>query len=203
MRLRQVIETEKSMETGEVLIGVTGHRCLAEQEKLTAGIDAALRTIGGAYPGRTLTLLSPLAEGADRLVADAVLRLPGGRLVALLPLPRADYMEDFASFESKAEFLRLLARAAQAIEFPSATRREAYAAVGREIVERSDALVAVWDGQGAQGLGGTAEVVAYARSLGKPLVIVRAGNRKPGTDEPTSLGAAQGQLIVERLDRAK
>ena len=203
MRLRQVIETEKSMETGEVLIGVTGHRCLAEQEKLTAGIDAALRTIGGAYPGRTLTLLSPLAEGADRLVADAVLRLPGGRLVALLPLPRADYMEDFASFESKAEFLRLLARAAQAIELLSATRREAYAAVGREIVERSDALVAVWDGQGAQGLGGTAEVVAYARSLGKPLVIVRAGNRKPGTDEPTSLGAAQGQLIVERLDRAK
>ena len=191
------------MERDDVVIGVTGHQYLAEQEKLPAGIDAALLMIGSAYPDRTLTLVSPLAEGADRLVSEAILRLAGSRLVALLPLPRTNYMEDFASLESKAEFLRLLARTAHVIELPAAKRGEAYAAVGREIVERCEALVAVWDGREAQGLGGTAEVVAHARSLGKPLVIVRAGNRKPGTSEPTSLGAVQGQLIVERLERAQ
>jgi len=68
------------------------------------------------------------------------------------------------------------------------------------VVDNCDVLIAVWDGEGAQGQGGTGEIVARARSQGKPVVIVRAGNRKPGTLEPTTLGDEQGRVIVEGLE---
>jgi hypothetical protein len=37
---------------------------------------------------------------------------------------------------------------------------------GRVVVDRSSVLVAAWDGQPSRGLGGTADVVAYARERG-------------------------------------
>ena len=60
-------------------------------------------------------------------------------------------------------------------------------------------LIAVWDGQDGQGQGGTATVVAKARELGLPIAWVHAGNRKPGTLEPTSLGAEQGSVSYENF----
>jgi hypothetical protein len=39
-------------------------------------------------------------------------------------------------------------------------------------VDRSSVLVAVWDGQPARGLGGTADVVAYARQRGVPMEVI-------------------------------
>ena len=43
-----------------------------------------------------------------------------------------------------------------------------------ETVNGADVLIAVWDGQPARGKGGTADVVDYAKSLGKPLVVIDA-----------------------------
>jgi hypothetical protein len=57
----------------------------------------------------------------------------------------------------------------------------------------------VWDGQGAQGQGGTGGIVAEARKCGLPIAWVHAGNRRPGTLEPTSLGAEQGEVSFERF----
>ncbi len=82
---------------------------------------------------------------------------------------------------------------------PTVVRDEAYARAGEDVLDRCDVLLAVWDGQPAQGRGGTGEVVRRAREMGKPLLDVRAGNHLPGTDAPTSLGAEQGRLVVERL----
>ena len=50
-----------------------------------------------------------------------------------------------------------------------------------------------------EGQGGTGEVVAQARARGKPIAWIHAGNRKPGTMEPTSLGADQGRVTYENL----
>jgi hypothetical protein len=58
-----------------------------------------------------LVVLSALAEGADRLVAQRVLTRANARLIVPLPLARDEYMQDFESDESKREFLDLLARA--------------------------------------------------------------------------------------------
>ena len=181
-------------------IGVTGHRVLAETELVEAGIEAAIARIEASHPGRSLVVVSALAEGADRLVTAAVLRRPGSRLRVVLPLPKADLLDDFATLDSKEEFLRLLARADEVTELPAqAGRVEAYAAANDRLLDRIDVLVAVWDGRGVQGQAGTADVVARARVRGLPVARIHAGNRKPGTMEPASLGADQGRVTYENL----
>jgi hypothetical protein len=54
------------------------------------------------------------------------------------------------------------------------SRDDAYLDCGMATVDGSDVLLAVWDGEPARGKGGTGDVVAYARSLGRPLVLIDA-----------------------------
>jgi hypothetical protein len=162
-------------------IGVTGHRKLADVAAIEAGVEAALAAIEARFPKEPLRILSSLAEGADRLVAQRVLSRPGARLIAVLPLPRLDYMADFESQQSREEFLALLGEAEAVIELPPRdSRTEAYERAGRYVVEHADVLVAVWDGLPALGRGGTAEIVAWARGLGKSVYRVWPGNFNAG-----------------------
>lgn len=180
---------------GVVRIGVTGHRILGEVDKVVVGIAEGINAVEEAFPRQTLEVVSPLAEGADRLVAEEVLKKPGARLIVPLPLAVSDYLTDFATVESRAEFQRLLQSADEVIELPPHETREAsYEAVGMYVLDHCDVLVAVWDGQGAQGQGGAGHIVAEARKRGLPLVWVHAGNRRPGTVEPTTLGKNQGHV---------
>ncbi len=144
-------------------------------------------TVCGAAEGETVTLevVSPLAEGADRLVAREALRQAHASLIAVLPFAREEYERDFQTAVSRAEFDELLARAVRVecvghgCEEPGAVaqqqrREEAYAAVGRWVVEHADVLIAVWDGRPARGMGGTGDAVAYARQRGVPVLWVHA-----------------------------
>jgi hypothetical protein len=183
-----------------ISIGVTAHRVLAEVEKINGGIADALKKIEQKFPGELLTIISPLAEGADRLVVHQVLEHPDARLIVPLPLPKQDYLQDFAFCESKNEFLQLLHRADEVIELPpTGTRNAAYEAAGKFVLDRCDVLIAVWDGQTARGQGGTGEILTLARSRHLPIAWVHAGNRKPGTNEPTTLGAEQGTVTFENF----
>ena len=111
-----------------------------------------------------------------------------------------DYAADFGTAESKKEFFELLAWADAVIELPPAGSREAaYEAAGLYILEHSEILIAIWDGEASQGRGGTGAMVALARKRDMPIAWVRAGNRKPGTLEPTTLGEDQGRLTFENL----
>jgi hypothetical protein len=178
-----------------VAIGVTGHRTLTELDKIHAGVDQALLRIELAFPGQPFTLISSLAAGADCLVAQHVLARPGAGLVVPLPLPRADYLEDFRSVESKQEFLKLLEQASKVIELPPApTREEAYEAAGLYVLNHSTALLTIWDGREAQGRAGTGIIVAHARLRGLPIAWVHAGNRHAGR-----LGTEPGNVTFEKL----
>ena len=189
---------------GELRIGVTGHRVLAELPRVAAGVEAALDRIEATFPGRAPVVVSALAEGADRLVAEAVLRRSGARLRVVLPMARSEYLADFATPQSRGAFLALLARADSVAVLPArATRDEAYAAANDRMLDEVDVLVAIWDGQGAQGQGGTAEVVARARARRLPLAWVHAGNRAPGTMVATSLGAEQGSVTFENVSQRR
>ena len=177
---------------------MAGHRILAEPGRLTEGVDDALDCVQAAFPAEPLIVVSPLAEGADRLVAHRLLARPGAVLVAALPLPPEDYITDFATAESQAEFQALLRRAVRVVAMaPAATRTAAYEAVGLYILDNCDVLVTVWDGKGPQGQGGTGAIVAEARRRRLPIAWVHAGNRKPGTMAPTSLGDEQGKVTFE------
>lgn len=164
-------------------IGVTGHRQLADPASLKPAIRDAVRGLMERLLGVTgtrpaLLIISALAEGADRLVATELLDQSGAELEAALPLPREDYLGDFESEDSKAAFTDLLDRASAVWQAPaSESREEAYERAGRYVVDRADAVIALWDGGRPRGRGGTATVVAYARERGVPLAWVPATGR--------------------------
>lgn len=189
-----------SPEQGEVRIGVVAHRALSEIDKIARGVNEAIDRIEKKFPGRTLVALSALAEGGDRLVAQQILKRHGAKLIATLPLGKRDYLTDFASAESRKEFLEMLGHAVEVIELSNAPSREAaYEAQGLYLLNHSDALLTIWDGRDAQGQGGTGNIVRRARSRHFPIAWVHAGNRLHGTEEPTSLGAEQGMVTFENF----
>ena len=170
-----------------------------------------LLTIVPVAPGAGLALvvISALAEGADRLVAEEVLaagadRLVlkdvlntganqmvletvladlGARLEVALPMDVEEYAKDFKTEESKEEFRCLLAQASDTWQAPDwLERKEAYERAGRYIVDRCDAIIAVWDGEKSKGQGGTAEIVGYAQEKGVPIVWVHTKGDTPVSD---------------------
>ena len=182
-----------------ITIAISGHRILSEIDKINTALDLVLKNIKLAFPDKSYTLLSQLAEGADRLAAISALK-QDIHLVVPLPLAKADYLTDFSNGESKLIFENLLARAQTVLAPPpAATRNAAYLAVGTFMLEHCDVLIAIWDGQGAQGQGGTGEIVLLSRQRGLPLAWIHAGNRTPGTMEATSMGAEQGTVTYERF----
>ena len=197
-----------------IAIGVTGHRRLRNEPALASAVSAVLDRIEQLAPSLRktpleLTVITPLAEGADRLVAREVLKRPGARLEAVLPLEPDDYAADFERPGSRAEFETLLSSAAALRRLPpSPSRADAYAAAGRFVVDHCDILIAVWDGGRENGHGGTAEIVQYARDTHCPLFWVRAGLDTEPTFEPGrgfEVRAFQDldAFNAERVDEAK
>lgn len=183
-----------------IKIGVSGHRFLSEVEKISQGIDQALDQMNSVYGDRPFQVISPLAEGADCLAAQLILNRKGSELVVPLPLPEDDYLKDFHSSESKSEFYKLIDLAVDVIRLPPAmSRADAYKNVGTYLVDHSDVMLVVWDGQTAQGMGGTGDVAFAAREKRLPLAWVRAGSPAPGTNNPISLGQNQGKVVYENF----
>ncbi|MFC3991388.1 type 1 glutamine amidotransferase family protein [Actinoplanes siamensis] len=116
--------------------------------------------------------LTCLAEGADRLFAEAVLACKGS-FEAVLPVP-----EISAEPEEDPKLRALLRFASDVTKITVPGPPEAsYEAASQEVVRRSDVLVAVWDGDDEGRRGGTAETVAFAREQGKEIQVVWPGGR--------------------------
>ncbi|MBB2946663.1 hypothetical protein FB565_006431 [Actinoplanes lutulentus] len=146
--------------------GVTGHRMLPPgiAERAVEHWRRVLPT------GAGLLGVSSLADGADQLFAEHVLAA-GGVLEAVLPC--AGYAGSLASDGSRARLDAFVRAAASVVTLPfDRPGDEAYLAAGKALVDRCDHLFAVWDGLPARGLGGTADVVAYARSRGRPVTVL-------------------------------
>ena len=137
-------------------------------------IDLSAQERTAFAPGApSLRLVSPIADGADQIAADAAVSL-GWELQAILPFGRAVYRESLADTESRQRFNALLARASRVLELPGGPPGdvEAYVMAGRATVAHCDVLIAVWDGLPPRGRGGTAEVVQTAIARGRPVVHI-------------------------------
>ncbi|MYT06934.1 MULTISPECIES: hypothetical protein [Streptomyces] len=158
-------------------IGVTGHRDLPEPvlECVSTGILDEFSSQAASGP---VEAFSALAAGADQLFANLALR-SGIPLTAVIP--GTDYERGLGGPETRLAYRRLLDACADRVDLPvERTREEAYAAAGRWIVDHTDRLVAVWDGEPARGVGGTGDIVAYASRVGVPVrVLWRPGARRP------------------------
>ncbi len=165
---------EKNSIKNEILkIGVTGHRIIENEDLIRLKVKEILGVFDDKLsPNSILRIISPLAEGADRIVAQEVLfhheSHGKSELHVVLPLKINDYLNDFKTIESKKEFKELIDLAQEIVSLKEApTRKDAYLQAGRYVVDHCNVLIAVWDGKPSRGKGGTADIIEYAMSLKK------------------------------------
>lgn len=178
-----------------IVFGITGHRDLRNQDipELEKEIKEIFERVKKDYPNTQLILLSPLAEGADRLAARTALSVGGISLVVPLPMRKDEYKKDFTTIESKEEFEMLLSKAStyfelplidgntdQNISFHGVNRDRQYEQVGVYIARHSQILIALWDGVKKNAVGGTSQIVNFKLS-GEPESYIK---QKPSPLEP-------------------
>lgn len=189
--------------TTTLRVGVTGHRPnrmpASQWDRIKRDLATVMAEVEATHQDRRLMLLSGIAEGADRLAAFAALGR-GWSLHSILAFHRTRFEQDFPEPFAIGEFRALLA-ASEAVEEPkkgAQVRRpeDGYDAVARRLIASSDMLIAVWDGEGSRGKGGTVDVIEQAHAKGIPVVWVHA--RK--TQSPRRLRAPDSGGGVKRLN---
>lgn len=153
-----------------IFIGVTGHRNMHPEAipQIQERVSAVLDEIITRHPDTRITLQSPLAAGADQLVAGIGIS-KGLDLHVPLPLPLNDYFKDFDDQERK-KFTSLLAHASK-VWVPyneDLGRPEGYLMAGSYIAQSSDYVLALWDGlKMNEKPGGTAHIVRLIAEQGR------------------------------------
>ena len=158
-----------------LVVAVTGHRDLVPGEvpAIRERVRDLFVDLSQRAGERNLRVMSPLAEGADRLVAEEALAL-GLELIVPLPMPRELYARDFESESSAGEFERLATQAFELYELPLAAgvttdqlhgssdaRARQYAQLGVFLCAHCHILLALWDGKSSDELGGTGQIVRF------------------------------------------
>jgi hypothetical protein len=155
-------------------IGVTAHRDLSHVD--STSIERQVRDFFSSlrknYPDLPLVVLNPLAPGGDMLVARVAVDM-GIPLEVPLPMPLEAYEKDYSSPQLLQEF-RELCSAGTVFELPLVAeytlddiqehgkpRNLQYAHMGTYIAGHSHILLALWDGEKSEAVGGTASLVHF------------------------------------------
>lgn len=176
-----------------ITIGITGHRDVREQDipRLEEAIHKVLDDIALRCPSSPLYFISALAEGADRIAAKIALA-KGLKLISPLPMRREIYEKDFSDDGSRKEFETLLNLSEQWFELPlladineedileyNEARDKQYAYVGAYIARYSHLVIALWDGDPQELVGGTSYVVGFKLRGITPPYVARQGRFEP------------------------
>jgi hypothetical protein len=149
-------------------IGFTGHRALGDEAKCRKSILAFLEQRKASTQGLVYGI-SSVAAGGDLLFAESCIQL-ALPLRALLPLPLEEFRKDFDEINwSRVEVVLGKATSVE-VTGGNQSRDECYYECGIEIAQQSRVLLALWNGEPSQGLGGTEDIVSFARGIGKPVV---------------------------------
>ena len=173
----------------ELRIGVTGHRNLTQEKDVADAVDRMVAWLGGLFLQDEdilikWTAISPLAKGADRIVARSILKLQNSRLNVLLPFSLDEYRKDFVEQADRKEFEELFKDSIhqqtdnqeKAEVFSKDERNARYLLVGKDVVDSCEILIAIWDGELAKAEGGTADIVRYALKRGRTILRIDPNN---------------------------
>lgn len=163
-----------------LVFGVAGHRDLHPEAlpNIEEEVHRLFKEMRQQYPHTPLALISPLADGADRIVAK-IAKEEGAALIVPLPWPEGVFDEEMHRTGSREGFDDLLAEADQVIHLPliegisegeirssDEAREKQFSQVGAYVARHSQLLIALWDGVEKQD-SGTARVIAWQRG-GEP-----------------------------------
>lgn len=148
-------------------IGITGHQRL-DNPATWQWVEEAIRN-ELHKAGEHVTGVTCLAAGSDQVFAEQVLKV-GGDIVVILPFD--EYAKTLTGSDLD-RYERLRAVAVKTETLPRQdTDERSYLAAGKRVTELSEVLVAVWDGQPARGIGGTADIVAWGCRHGLRVVHI-------------------------------
>jgi hypothetical protein len=153
-------------------IGFTGHRKLLDEAKCREAIRKVLLEWIEKVPGVIYGVTSA-AAGGDLLFAEtcAELNLP---IRVFLPVQKEQFRQDFDELSwARAE---CVFRNALSVEVIGSGEKltERYYECGIETVQQSQLLMALWDGEPSHGMGGTADMVHFAREQGRPVIWIHS-----------------------------
>lgn len=164
------------------ILGFAGHRALPDPDAVAKSIRSAVENFRSQVDGELIGRCGA-ASGADLLFLEAC-RDSGLSYSVVLPFSEERFREDF---ESDADWARAKSLIDAATSLEIAPGHEgapaAYHLAAREVLDVSDAMLLVWDGQSARGLGGTAESVQDARDRKVPHQIIDAATGVTGPFE--------------------
>jgi hypothetical protein len=178
-------------------VGVVGHRpnrlTAANPQQLKDRMLEILEIIGRTVADHfdvdrelygdeapVLRALSPLAEGVDRIFAEQALAA-GYELNVVLPFAQAEFEKDFTGTgamekNSLERFRELLAKATTTFQSDGSRddSSRSYKVAGDVVLNQSDVLIVVWDGERKNLRGGTEETFDDALTRGVPAVWIDA-----------------------------
>jgi hypothetical protein len=205
-----------------VRIGVTGHRDVADPDDLRQTVAEVIewlrKSLKLAEVARetpvVLQVCTPLAAGADQIVAQALfgLNLEGSGLMIPVLSDEDDYKQSIADDDPEAlkYYLKQRARTRPHGEYPRRRNRvipigsgradaAGFRKLGEWVVDQCDVLLALWDGQPTAPVAGaspgTAAIVSYALDHSReiPVVVVPTTRRGSARQAAAPLSA---QLLL-------
>jgi hypothetical protein len=183
-----------------LIIGAVGHRDLVPSEipGLSERIADFLTTLQRRYPDLSVSVLTSLADGADRVAADVADSL-GMQVNYVLPMPSHLYERDF-DVASLREYRQILAsghvltlplidgNTPDDVTHPGPARDLQYAQLGAFIAAHCHILLALWDGHENGASGGTAAIIRYHQDDFMPgLSVGEPRSRIDDTDDESDL----------------
>lgn len=146
-------------------VGITGHQNLgADKEWVNEKLEEVIKKYN-VKKGFTC-----LAVGADQLYAELLRK---NNISYVVVIPSRNYEKTFNNKEGLNKYLELMGSAEEVIQLPFNMPEEiSFYEAGKKIVDSTDLIFAVWNGNKAQGLGGTGDIVEYARHRRKKVIHI-------------------------------
>ena len=148
-----------------MIVGVTGHQDLGSSATARWVSDVVCRAVKEYNVTQGITCL---AAGADQIYAEI---LKGENIPYFVVIPSDNYEKTFGNRSSLEKYQMLLDQAHRMIKLKFNEPNEiAFFEAGKRVVNLSRDIFAIWNGNKAKGLGGTADIVQYALEKNKKVV---------------------------------